>query len=66
LLPLEVRLDIDETFVGWVEPDDISDATSAARISGLKEFHVCKMDVGKSGLGSVEASSLYAKREGKN
>lgn len=58
LLP-DVKLDNEETFVGPVDPDDdISQATRAARTSGLKEPHASKIELGNRGLGKAEASSL--------
>ena len=62
LLP-EVRLETEEFLVGCVLFDDISDATSAALTSGLREFQVSKIDIGKRGLGKVEASSLHSQAE---
>ena len=57
LLLLDARLDTEDTFVEAT--DDISDAMSAARTSGLKEFHASRIEAGSSGLGNLNASSLY-------
>ena len=55
-------LDIDETFVDCdFEVVDISDATKAARTSGVNELHASMIDAGSKGLGMAEASSLQIK-----